>query len=448
MRDLFPGYYAPEDFQELWDKATFVLDANVLLNLYRFPKPAAEELLRVLDKVSDRLWVPYQAALEYQVNRLTVIREQRKQFENVEGVVKKALNQLKSYLESLRHSSINPEPLLTDATKLFTDFMTALEKLEKEQPDVADRDATRESIEKLLSGKIGAPPASQKELDQIYADGKERYRFKRPPGYKDKDKGRDQTQAYFINGLRFEREYGDLLVWIQILDHAKQCQLQHLVFITDDQKEDWWLYVDENTIGPRPELIDEITSESGVKAFHMYPSERFLEFAKDYLKEQVKQESIDQIRHAKSAATTSTLAQLTSTVVRDLVVRNWLNNAHPRGFVERQRGVFPDYIVTTPDSVRIGYQVQTCPDQLIFSTLIENVQRANLEIAHGTFETFVVIFVLADTATAFEKELREQIDRMPEVHGPRVSFIISIVVRSVDDSGIPRTELIVLQEFL
>ena len=59
MRDLFPGYYAPEDFQELWDKATFVLDANVLLNLYRFPKPAAEELLRVLDKVSDRLWVPY-----------------------------------------------------------------------------------------------------------------------------------------------------------------------------------------------------------------------------------------------------------------------------------------------------------------------------------------------------------------------------------------------------
>ena len=326
--------------------------------------------------------------------------------------------------------------------------MTALEKLEKEPPDVADRDATRESIEKLLSGKIGAPPASQKELDQIYADGKERYRFKRPPGYKDKDKGRDQTQAYFINGLRFEREYGDLLVWIQILDHAKQCQLQHLVFITDDQKEDWWLYIDENTIGPRPELIDEITSESGVKAFHMYPSERFLEFAKDYLKEQVKQESIDQIRHAKSAATTSTLAQLTSTVVRDLVVRNWLNNAHPRGFVERQRGVFPDYIVTTPDSVRIGYRVQTCPDQLIFSTLIENVQRANLEIAHGTFETFVVIFVLADTATAFEKELREQIDRMPEVHGPRVSFIISIVVRSVDDSGIPRTELIVLQEFL
>jgi PIN like domain len=453
MRDLFPGYYAPKDFQELWDKATFVLDANVLLNLYRFPKSAAQGLLDVLEKVSERLWLPHQAALEYQLNRLTVINEQRAQFNNVKNALKDAVDGLQKAFNKLqlkkRHSSIDPDPLLLETRKLFNEFEKNLDQLEKDQPDVSDRDEIRDRIEKLLVGKVGAPPKSQAELDQIYSDGKKRYQDKRPPGYKDTDKGRDSASStYFVNNLRFEREYGDIVLWRQILDHAKQRQVQHLILIIDDNKEDWWQSIGGKKIGPQPELIDEITSESGVKTFHMYASERFLEFAKGYLKEQVKQESIDQIRDVKSAATISTLAQLTSTVVRDLVVRNWLNIAHPRGFVERQRGVFPDYIVTNPDRVRIGYQVQTCPDQFIFSTLIENVQRANLEIEHGTFDTFVVIFVLADTATAFEKELREQIDRMPEVHGPRVSFIISIVVRSVDDSGVPRTELIVLQEFL
>ena len=34
MRNLFPGYYRPTDneLKELWEKATFIVDANVLLN--------------------------------------------------------------------------------------------------------------------------------------------------------------------------------------------------------------------------------------------------------------------------------------------------------------------------------------------------------------------------------------------------------------------------------
>ena len=38
MRDLFPSYYRPtdEEFKELWEKCTFIFDANVLLNLYLY----------------------------------------------------------------------------------------------------------------------------------------------------------------------------------------------------------------------------------------------------------------------------------------------------------------------------------------------------------------------------------------------------------------------------
>ena len=75
MKKIFPGYYRPSDDQvsEAWATGLFVLDANVLLNLYRYPKEARDNLIEVLNKVSDRIWIPNHAALEYQRNRPSVI---------------------------------------------------------------------------------------------------------------------------------------------------------------------------------------------------------------------------------------------------------------------------------------------------------------------------------------------------------------------------------------
>lgn len=38
MRTMFPGHFRPneEDFQALWADCMFAVDANVLLNLYRY----------------------------------------------------------------------------------------------------------------------------------------------------------------------------------------------------------------------------------------------------------------------------------------------------------------------------------------------------------------------------------------------------------------------------
>jgi hypothetical protein len=67
MRKGFSGYYRPDEkeFSVLWKKCLFILDANVLLNLYRYPKKARRDLVKVLTLVNDRLWIPHQAALEY-----------------------------------------------------------------------------------------------------------------------------------------------------------------------------------------------------------------------------------------------------------------------------------------------------------------------------------------------------------------------------------------------
>jgi hypothetical protein len=56
MRKTFSGYYRPteDEFAEMWRNCLFVLDANVLLNLYRYSRKTSDEFLGILDGVSDR----------------------------------------------------------------------------------------------------------------------------------------------------------------------------------------------------------------------------------------------------------------------------------------------------------------------------------------------------------------------------------------------------------
>lgn len=80
MQKKFFGYYAPTqvEYEKIWANALIVVDTNVLLSLYRLPKTAREEFLLVLTKLKSRLWIPYQVALEFQSNRLSVIASERK----------------------------------------------------------------------------------------------------------------------------------------------------------------------------------------------------------------------------------------------------------------------------------------------------------------------------------------------------------------------------------
>ena len=72
--------------------------------------------------------------------------------------------------------------------------------------------------------------------------------------------------------------YGDLFVWFQILDYAAK-ESRNIVFITHDQKEDWWAKLHGKTIGPRYELRKEFLDRTGGKfCFHMYSMESFISY--------------------------------------------------------------------------------------------------------------------------------------------------------------------------
>lgn len=316
MKTLLSAFYRPstQEFVELWEKALVVLDANALLYLYRYPKAARDELLKVLHQIDGRLWIPHQVALEYQVNRPGVIAHQQEQYEDVQKALREMVKKLRGDLDRLqlkkRHPVVDPDQFLKDIEAASNAVLDKLDPLARAEPYAGGDDKIRDEVDVLFDGRVGPPYGTQEELDKIYQEGEQRYKNNRPPGFMDVKKAeRDNPRAvYHYEGLQIRQEYGDLIVWRQILAEAKRRQIKHLIFVVDDDKEDWWWVVGsegrQKTIGPRPELVAEIATEAGVSLFYMYKTHRFLEYAKQYLKIRVKKESIEQVRQVQSSALT------------------------------------------------------------------------------------------------------------------------------------------------
>ncbi|MFN5239722.1 MAG: PIN-like domain-containing protein, partial [Aphanizomenon sp.] len=82
MRSVFVGYFRPKDdeLSQMWSEGIFVVDANVLLNLYRYSSGTRKELEKALEVVKDRIFIPHQAAKEFLGKRLDVTAGQANEY--------------------------------------------------------------------------------------------------------------------------------------------------------------------------------------------------------------------------------------------------------------------------------------------------------------------------------------------------------------------------------
>ena len=139
----------------------------------------------------------------------------------------------------------------------------------------------RDRLSSLLEGRVGAR-YSEERLEQIHGEGQRRYERKIPPGFEDAQKGRP-------------RKYADFVLWRQVIDHADAAG-KPVILITDDRKADWWWKSrDAKTIGPHPELIQEMRAEAKV-AFYMYHTDQFMEYAQKYLGRGDSEQAIQEVR--------------------------------------------------------------------------------------------------------------------------------------------------------
>lgn len=303
MRDTFSAFYRASELEleGAWKDATFVLDTNILLNLYRYPMVARNELLDVFRRLQDQLWIPFHVGLEFQRNRIGVIAGQQRSFSEVKAALDSGVQTMSQKLSALqltnRHSIIDAAPFLTEIESSVSAFKARLDNLKGTDDVGLDKDIIRDQLDVILKGRIGEAPKSE-ELAKIQKEGEIRFKHEMPPGYEDAVKDKRQSASFMYGGQQYESKYGDLIVWKQLINHAKAKSIKKIIFLTDDEKEDWWQSVKADgpkKIGPRPELREEIKREAGVEFFHMYNSESFLRYAKQIYGAVVQDQSIDEV---------------------------------------------------------------------------------------------------------------------------------------------------------
>lgn len=290
MRGKFPGYYRPSatDCEEQFKKCLFSFDTNTLLNLYRYTPASRDSFLNVLrTKIKDRIWLPYQVASEYHENRIEVITEQTALFGKLADTID---NAIKSIQQHRRSASFLSTELMEFVKTALETIKADLEKKKSEHPDLLDNDMILTALTDLFDDSKVGEPYSEDELKKLQAKIKTRFDNEIPPGFLDST-GKKKKEG--------DRQYGDGVVWFQLIDHAKQDKDKRpIILVTDETGKDWWELSHGKTIGPRCELVQEM-HEVGVW-FYMYSPNRFLEFSNKYLNADVKPDVIKEVKKLRN----------------------------------------------------------------------------------------------------------------------------------------------------
>lgn len=292
MINKFDEYYKLDEatLAEHWKKDNFCFDANVLLNLYRYSPKTRDAFFNLFEKIKDRIWIPYQAAFEYQKNRLIVINAQQEAYKTIRETLQKKKQEIEAKLNSFKkHPYLQTGELKKQIDSAFESISKDLDKLERDHPNYLEKDPIWDKLTSLLNGKIG-DDFSEENLEKIYKEGRKRYNEKVPPGYMDEKEKQNQGNRSL---------YGDVLVWKQTINKAKETE-NSIIFVTDDLKEDWWYKFKGNTISPRPELIKEFRNETS-KRINIYQADRFLELANKTLSQRTDKEAIQEVRAVRLA---------------------------------------------------------------------------------------------------------------------------------------------------
>ncbi|WP_122415955.1 PIN-like domain-containing protein [Pseudomonas viridiflava] len=434
MKGLFPQFDNSNvvNYTTAWNDALFVFDTNILLNLYRYQPGTREELITILNKLSERIWIPHHVALEFQRNRLSVISAQGRSFNEIRSVLTKAQTGLTSEISKLslqnRHALINTDVLLEEFNGLVEKFRAQLDEQQGAQQKPMDYDPLKLRIEELFYGKVGKSFKDQQFVDSASREADSRYKCKIPPGYEDDGKDKDGPDEFMHSGIIFKRKYGDYFAWIQLLDHAKQQGVKSLIFVTDDGKEDWWSIVNFNgpkTIGARPELVEEASRVGGIDNFIMYKPEGFLQYAKKYLAATVSEDTLNEVRDISSSNKLG--AQLSDQMsfarAAEECVHNWLLNRY--GTTLHNRNTYPDFIVGD-GPYRKGFEVKAAlfASRSIYTRAIFHAIDV---LAQEEFESFNLILVVPDsidTQSVLKNLVRNTI---PDAPGNLVVSIAQLV---------------------
>lgn len=291
MRKAFSEHFVGELQRQksLWADCIFVLDTNVLLDLYRFSDSAREALFKVMASLGERLWIPYQVAEEYFENRLSVIEAQSKAYAESISALKIAKEKFNS---GARHPFVS-ENIFNQFISSYDLMINELVQKRDTYTSYVNDDIVKAKIGTLLNGRLGQP-YSEEQLLELASEGEKRYLENVPPGFQDGGKMPEATTSK----LRLKK-FGDLILWKQVIEKAV-ADKRPVILVTGEKKDDWWLKSNKNLVSALPALTKEFMNAVN-KDFYLYSTDRFLIKANEYLEQNTSDVVVDEVRAVNKA---------------------------------------------------------------------------------------------------------------------------------------------------
>lgn len=335
MREAFREHHKLTDDEQkrLWESCLFVLDTNVLLNIYRYADVTRDDLFRVLRYLGPRVWVPFQAAREFYKDRLAVIRKQRSKYKELSEVVSSQLSRV-GQGDFKKSGFLKIDELQEILRPAVERAVGLIEQEERAHPDLLSHDPYLETLVDLIGDSIGNEPSSEQDAREA-TEAQDRIDRKQPPGYEDAKKP-------------VPERYGDVFIWFEILRLAES-QHRPIMFVTDENSEDWWQVVEGKKLGPRPELRAEMRRQASVD-FGICSPARLLEVIGEQLPESVDPTSVEDARKIAEELRRSQygghwISASNFEMRAELAVEKWLQGRHPDASFSRQRGSVAAFIM-------------------------------------------------------------------------------------------------------
>lgn len=252
------------EIETLWEEATLTVDANVLLDLYRYHPEIRDALIGALHAFEGRLWLSHQAASEFIRNRAGAAAVVSKELTDADGdltslqaATKKATDDLRGRRPLSRHVG---KRLREDVEAAIRVAKAAVEEQRARAADGESSDAVLNEVLSLFDGCVGPVP-TEVELAELHKEAERRIKEKVPPGFEDVKKGAGA--------------HGDYLMWQQVLQQVK-ISAKPMILVTSERKEDWWERAHGKTVGPRYELLEEAHRVAGQRVL-LYRTDSFIE---------------------------------------------------------------------------------------------------------------------------------------------------------------------------
>ncbi|TWI84973.1 hypothetical protein IQ13_0126 [Lacibacter cauensis] len=273
--EIFSAEY--KSISEIFKESIFVFDTNALLVPFDTSVKNLNDIKSILLalKQSKKIAIPARVAREFAKNRATKL-----------GDLFLSLRQLKNNL-NIGTFRINEYPLLDgieNYEKLKSNFAeitiqikNARENLEAIEKNILSwnwNDSVSLAYKEIFTPETIENPTLTEE--EIEADLKFRFAHKIAPGFKDSNK--------------VDEGIGDLIIWHTILAIAKKYS-SNVIFVSNDEKNDWFHKQDKIGMYPKFELYDEFRRVTNSKSFAIISFLQFLEMsnAKEDTIKEVKQ---------------------------------------------------------------------------------------------------------------------------------------------------------------